>query len=108
MPKPSSKRERLGHRPKPVKELTNLAISYWLWPPDEETTRALEVECPVCHQMCGLPCVRERSKLISDLVATGRVASLRVLPGRQVTASSNGGGDFYRSDGQILVAVLGQ
>jgi hypothetical protein len=65
MPKPSSKRERVARFPKPVKELTNLAISYWLWPPDEETTRALEVECPVCHQIRGLPCVREQSMLIS-------------------------------------------
>jgi LssY-like putative type I secretion system component LssY len=49
----------------------------------------------------------ERSKLVADLLATRRVDRLRILPGTQVTASLNGGGDFYRSDGKILVAVLG-
>jgi hypothetical protein len=49
----------------------------------------------------------ERSKLVADLLATRRVEKLRILPGIEVTASLNGGGDFYRSDGKILVAVLG-
>jgi hypothetical protein len=48
----------------------------------------------------------ERSKLVADLLATRRVDRLRILPGTRVTASLNGGGDFYRSDGKILVAVL--
>ena len=62
---PSSKRKRFS-RPKAVMELTNPAMSYWLSPPDEETARALEVECPICNQIRGLPCLRERSKLISE------------------------------------------
>jgi LssY C-terminus len=48
----------------------------------------------------------ERSKLVADLLATRRVEKLRILPGTEVAASLNGGGDFYRSDGKILVAVL--
>ncbi len=48
----------------------------------------------------------ERSKLVADLLTTRRVDKLRILPGTEVTASLNGGGDFYRSDGKILVAVL--
>jgi len=42
----------------------------------------------------------ERSKLVADLVATGRVARLETLPGRAVTASANGGGTIIgRTDG---------
>jgi len=48
----------------------------------------------------------ERNKLAQDLLATQRVAKLRILPGTAVAASLNGGGDFYRSDGKILVPVL--
>lgn len=48
----------------------------------------------------------ERSKLAADLLTTRRVDNMRILPGSEVTASLNGGGDFYRSDGKILVAVL--
>lgn len=64
MPRLSNKRKRSA-RPKQIEEL-NPAISYWLSPRDEETARALEVECPVCNQIRGLPCLRERSKLISE------------------------------------------
>jgi len=49
-------------RLKPVKDLINPAISYWLPPHDEETARALAVPCPICNQPPGLPCFRERSK----------------------------------------------
>jgi len=50
----------------------------------------------------------ERSKLVADLVATGRVARLETLPGRAVTASSNGRGGTIigRTDGRVVVAVL--
>ncbi len=48
----------------------------------------------------------ERSKLVADLLTTRRVDKLRILSGTQVTASLNGGGDFYRSDGRVTVLVL--
>ncbi len=50
----------------------------------------------------------ERDKPIADLVATGRVANVRILPGAEVRSSSNGGGDSYRSDGRIIAAVLAE
>ena len=49
----------------------------------------------------------ERDKLLSDLSAASRVAGIRYLDSFQARMGQNGGGDGYRTDGRLGVAVLG-